>query len=60
MNIKIKSQKEGYKTYGGLKHGKIFIQNIILKKIVIGILILQKQIHPTQLQKIKEFFQPNK
>jgi hypothetical protein len=45
MNIKIKFQKEDYKKYGGLKHGKIFIQNIILKKIVIGILILQKQIH---------------
>ena len=41
-NIEIKFQKEDYKKYGGFKPGKTFFQNIILRKINIGIHIMQK------------------
>ena len=52
-NMKIKYLKEVFKKFGGLKHGKIFIQNIIQKKINIGILIKLKQIHQKLLLIIK-------
>ena len=41
-NIKIKFLKEDYKKFGGFKLGKIYFQNITMKKINIGIRITQK------------------
>jgi len=43
-NIKIKFLKEDYKKFGGLILGNKFIQNIIMKKINIGIHTKEKQI----------------
>jgi hypothetical protein len=56
MNIKIKFLKEVYKKFGGLIRGKIFILNIIQKKINIGILIMLKPILQMLHQKINVLF----